>query len=466
MNLGVLQENLLVILSYDDERCKIIRGVIPIEMFGGPYKLVAARIYDYIDRFKKAPKDHIADLLADKLEGKTARENELYEDIIGSIHEASAGVNAEYVMSQLETFTRRQALRTVAIDLAKALQRDTDDALDEADKLIHSARHTALTLFDPGTRLSDKNKALDFLDISTNCFPTGIHELDKRGFGPTRKEMWLFMGDAKAGKTWALMQVAKMALMSRVKVLHISLEMSEARSAQRYFQALFAMSKRNEKFTGVKFRKDKLGRIEGFDDYEVQPKLSLDDPNIRKKLEKRIDKWGTRLLDNIIVKQFPTGHLTVPQLRGYMDNLETAERFVPDLLIVDYPDLMKIDKNNFRLDLDGIYKELRGIAVERNLALAIVSQTHRAASKAKKVRADNAAEAYSKVAHADCIITYSQTDAEKKLGLARLSVVGGRNDQDGITVVISQQYGMGNFVVDSTLMIGNYWVNVPETDET
>lgn len=463
MLLGVLQENLLCLLSFDDKRAPIIRNTIDIALYGGQYKIVAARVYDYIDRYKKPPKNHLADILDDKLTSENKREGTLYADIISSIHDSQETINAEYVMSQLETFIKRQSLRVVAVDLQKALQRDTEESLEEAEKLISRAQHSSMSVFDPGTRLSDKSRALEFLDTTETAFQTGIPELDKRGFGPTRREQWLFVGNTKAGKTWALIQLAKMALMHRLRVCHVTLEMSEARAAQRYFQALLAISKRNEALKVTRFKRDTLGRIEGFEQAGIKASMTLDDPKIRRKLEQRIEQGKSRIFDNIIIKQFPTGQLTVNQLEAYLDNLEQAERFVPDLVIVDYPDLMKQDAGNYRLSIDETYKRLRGIWVQRNMAGAIVSQSHRAAAKAKVVGGENVAEAYSKIAHCDTTITYSQTEAEHQLGLARLFVAAGRNDEDKITICISQQYGLGNFVVDSVLMKGTYWENLPKS---
>lgn len=465
MLLGALQENLLTLLTFDKVRAPIIRGAIDPALYGGIYRTISARIYDYIDKYKKPPGDHLPDILVDKIE-TDSREASLYIDAVESIHASHKGINAEYIMSQLEVFIKRQSMRTVAIDLAKALQRDTEESLEEAERLISTATRASLTLFDPGTRLSDSQRALKFLDIAETAFPTGIPELDKRGFGPTRKEMSLFIGDTSAGKTWWLIQLAKMALMHRTKVCHITLEMSEDRSAQRYIQTLFAVSKRKEIFNTTKFELDNLGRISGFEERRVKPRLSLDDPSIRRKLEAKIKKWSPRLLDNIIIKQFPGGSLTVNNLTAYLDNLEATERFVPDLLIVDYPDLMKISTDNYRLSLDQIYKDLRGLMVTRNIAGAIVSQSNRLGAKAKQVGKDNVAEAYSKIAHVDTAITYTQTPQEHKLGLARLHVAKGRNDQDKLTIVISQQYGIGNFVVDSAIMRGNYFGNLPSGGDT
>lgn len=466
MLLGVLQENLLTLLAVSEQHALLIRNTVDVGLFGAHYKIIAARIYDYIDKYKTPPKGHLADILEDKLNSDNKHEATLYVDVITSIHEASETINTEYVMAQLETFVRRQSLRSIAVDLVKALQRDSEESLEEAEALIGSAQHQSLNLFDPGTRLSDKDKALQFLERDKHSFPIGIPELDRRGLGPTRKEVWLFIANAKRGKTWSLIQISKMALMQRLKVSHVTLEVSEEITTQRYFQAMFAMAKRPGLLKTTKFEKDELGRITGFENKNITPVFTMADDDVREKLETRIDMWKDRLLKNIIIKQFPTGALTVPKLKAYLDSLESTQQFVPDLLVVDYPDLMKLDASNYRLSLDAVYKDLRGMAIERNVALAIVSQSHRGAARATTVDADNVAEAYSKIAHADTVITYSQTKAEQQLGLARLYVAAARNDQDKFTVVISQQYGIGNFVVDSCLMTGNYFENLPHSEET
>lgn len=462
--LAALQENLLVLAAFDEANAPIIRNVVDPALFSNVYRIVVTRIFDYIDKFKKPPADHLADILSDKLEAQSS-EARLYLSILESIYATKESVNAEYIMGQLETFVKRQSLRGIAIDLAKALQRDTEDSLQEAEALIAGAGRVQLSVFDAGTRLSNKSRTLEFLNLADAAYPTGVRELDRRGFGPTRKELWLMVANTSAGKSWALIQLGKVALMHHLRVCHLSLEMSEERCAQRYLQSIFAISKRRDRFRVTKFQRDQLGRIAGFDDVQVAPKISFEDQSIRKRLERKIDRYSSRLLDNIIIKQFPTGQLTVRQLEGYLDNLENAERFIPDLLIVDYPDLMRLDRDNYRISLDEIYKQLRGVAVARNIAIAIVSQSHRGAAKAKQVGAENVAEAYSKIAHCDTVITFSQTEPERQLGLARLYVAKGRNDADKVTICISQLYDTGQFVVDSVLMDSGYWQHVPKEGE-
>jgi len=463
MLLGQLSDSLLVLLTFDAERAPIIRGAVELGMYSGPYRVIANHIYDHLDRFKKPPGDHLTDVCADLLSGKQA---ELYTEIFENIAEAKATVNPDYVMTTLQTFIKRQSLRSAAVSLAKVLQRDNEEALDEAEKIMAAAGQQTLTVFDPGTRLGEAKRALKFLDLQATSFPTGIASLDKRGFGPSRKELWLLIANTKSGKSWALTQLAKSAALHKYRVVHITLEMSEQKAAQRYFQAFFAVAKRADPVQITKFTRDSLGRMNGLTDARITPVYSFDHPKIREQLTSEIKQWKTRLLDKIIVREFPTGQLTVPQLSAYLDNLAATQGFSPDLLIVDYPDLMRLDRAEPRFSLDELYKNLRGLAVERNIALAVVSQSHRGAARAKLVRADNVAEAYVKTAHADTTITYTQTMAEHKLGLARLHVAAGRNDQDKFTIAISQNYTMGAFVVDSALMAGStYWASVPKGDD-
>lgn len=254
--------------------------------------------------------------------------------------------------------------------------------------------------------------------------------------------------DIVVHNTWALCNLGKFALLQRKKVCHVSLEMSAKKMVQRYYQSIFNMSKRKEKSLYVEFERNTLGRIIDIKMDELFPQYSMDDPRIHRKLTKRINNWGHRL-GHLVTKEFPTGSLTLNMLKAYLDNLEAASNFIPDLLIVDYPDLMDINVNNYRLDLGKVYKDLRGIAVERNIAIAIASQANRGGAEAQTVTDTDIAEDYSKIATVDNVVTYSQTQQEKELGCARLFLANGRNDADRFSVLISQNYNTGQFVLDS-----------------
>ena len=203
------------------------------------------------------------------------------------------------------------------------------------------------------------------------------------------------------------------------------------------------------------FVKDSLGRLIHIDTEDAGIRHALLDPEGQKKIKTKMK--NLRGLDRLKIKAFPTGSLTVSALKAYLDALERTQKFIPDCIIMDYPDLMKIASRDYRLELGNIYKDLRGLAVERNCAMVTATQANREGADSKLVTDVHVAEDWSKIAISDCVFTYSQTLDERRLGLARLFVSNARNEEDKFGVLLSQQYNTGQFVIDSARMPDDYW---------
>lgn len=238
-------------------------------------------------------------------------------------------------------------------------------------------------------------------------------------------------------------------------MLVVSLEMSEDRYSQRVLQSMFSISKRNATVRVPIFDKDDHGNLETIQ-YEEVERMTLGDPNIREYLQRNITRRLARR-PPLIIKSFPTGKLTVSMLNAYLDGLDRFHKITPDMIMIDYPDLMKMDAKNLRLEIGQTIADLRGVGVERNAAVVVPSQGNRDSETAKWVTGSMAAEDISKLATADTVVTYSQTPGEKRLGLARLLCEKNRNDEDKFQVLISQAYQMGQFCLDSVLMNSEYW---------
>lgn len=441
---GALQENILTLLCFSREFSKIIRHSLSPSLFeSAQYKEIASRAMDYIDQFGEPVQEHLPDTLEDILKGEDARKAQSYSKILDNLFISKDSVNGEYVISQLAKFVRQQNLKSAVIRAVEELEQGRVDAAESA---LQAGLQSQLMSFDPGTNLADPNKALRFLDIVEDGFMTGISELDKHDIMPRRKELFLFIAPPKKGKSWALINVGKWALLQRKRVLHVTLEMSEARVAQRYMQSIFSVSKREAHVKTPQFITEG-GQLVDLR-YEEVERLTLEDPNIRSKLASKL-KTKLKRSPPLMIKEFPTGQLTIAHLNAYLDTLERLHKYTPDILILDYPDLMNIDGKERRTETGKIYQDLRGIGVQRNIAIVTASQGNRESSKAKTITDDMVAEDYSKIAIADNVITYNQTPEEKKLGLARLYVSNGRNDEDKFTVLLTQSYAIGQFCLDS-----------------
>jgi hypothetical protein len=451
---GALQENLLTLLCFDDNHCKLIRYAISSkDVFESSlFREVAGHAISFIDTFGTAIKDHLPDELEAVLTGDDKRRANLFKELILNMRATAASLNSEYVISQLNAFIRQQHLKTAVVRAVEAIE---DGRIDQAEVELQAGLSKQIIAFDKGTALGDPNESLKFLDDTEPGILTGISPLDDADLGPRRKELMLVMAPPSRGKTWALIHLGKWAMLQRLSVLHVTLEMSEDRVAQRYIQSFFAVSKRQARVRVPSFLRDRDGRLEEVV-YEDIERITLADPNIRAKLATKLTREFRRR-PPLVIKQFPTGALTMTMLRAYLDGMERHHHFVPDVLIIDYPDLMSLDTANMRIDTGKLYKDLRGIAVERNMAVVGATQSNREGSRARVVDESMVAEDFSKIMIADTIVSYSQTEAEKKLGLARLFAVKSRNDESKFTVLIGQAYAIGQFALDAVAMQDEYW---------
>lgn len=453
---GALQENVLVLLCWDDQFCKLVRSSISPNLFeSAVYREVASQACDFIDQFGEAVKEHLPDVLEHILNGSDQRKAGSYKRVLDNIFMAKDSINREYVVSKLNEFVRQQTLKSAIV---RAVEQVEDGNIDQAEVEIQKGLQAQISTFEMGLVFSDTNHSLKFFNQTTTGIQIGIKELDSRDVCPRPGEMFMFIAPAKRGKSWGLTHVGKFSLLQRKKVLHITLEMSEDRVMQRYVQSFFAISKREARIKIPRFEYDQLGRLIDIDIEEVV-RPTLQDDGIRQKLVSKINREFRRR-PPLVVKQFPTGALTISQLNAYLDGLERFHKFIPDVIVLDYPDLMRLDSANLRVDTGTIYKNLRGIGVERHMAMVVASQGNRESSQAEIVTDAMVAEDFSKIATADNVITYNQTQQERALGLARLFVSNGRNDEDKFTTLISQSYATGQFCLDSTLMLSDYWDKV------
>ncbi|MCK5605894.1 hypothetical protein KAR91_28615, partial [Candidatus Pacearchaeota archaeon] len=242
----------------------------------------------------------------------------------------------------------------------------------------------------------------------------------------------------------------------------------------RYTQSFFSLANReDENLEYFKLRDPKASNVDwkGFQ-FDVKnfrrfvskrKRHAVENATYRRRLlgyEDRVEGFveGTasdlvrRMGNNLIVKEFPTSRLTMPMLESYLETLDVQDNFQPDLLILDYIDLMKLNPDRIRIDTQQLYKELRGLGMERNMAIASVSQTNKSGEDVDLITAQYLAEDYQKSANADTIITYNQTTEEKRIGLARLLSLKSRDQRTGDIIVVSQAYNVGQFAVDAALL--------------
>lgn len=444
------QENLLVLLAFDEKSCSLLSN-IDIRLFGSDiYRNIASECVNYFKVWKQPVGNHLPDLLEKYLTNN--EKSEIYKSVLINLNENKDKINKEYVLKSLDTFLDTQNLKLNICTAADYLQ---DGRIAEAKQELSKSFKSNLSVFKHGIYFKDA-KSLSFLSKGEDkdSFYLGIPGLDKLGIIPARKEQFTLMALPNIGKSFFCIHAGKMAALQRKKVLHITLEMSEEKVAKRYMQSFFAISKNVESLQPhIIFKTSDEGKFMDVEEIKLEDVATFEKADIAQDIQKLIeDLKRTELL----IREFPTGFLTVDMFQSYLDALETSKGFVPDLFIIDYPDLMRIDGNNLRVDTGRIFRELRGIAMDRNMASVVVTQCNRSGEDIKILTRKHLAEDYSKVMTADNLVSLNQTTEEYEKGLARLYIDKGRNERKGDLIIISQNFSIGQFCLSSAKMSRKY----------
>lgn len=462
------QESVLTAIAYasNSDAAPILAVIMP-DVFEGIFSDLASRIIEYREKYKEPPAPaHLDDIFDHILDDPEHKQYRAYNRILIGMREQAPSLNLPYLISRIVQFVRRQQLKEGFLEALERFNQGGEDFEDDVEQILTKTLKTRVESVRLGIRLSDN--PLDFLnknDVEDGLtFRTGITEFDRKGFTPYRGQVYLLFAGYKKGKSWMLQQFARAAIEgARWNVAHASLENRIGQLKPRYMQTWLAAAKREELYIHAEIEL-KDNRLEDIMYDVVLPKLVFNNPKHHKKLRELAESLAPRF-NHLYLQEFNSGSLTVNQLERWLDMIEDREGFIPDMLMVDYPKLMKLDMREPRISMGQIWVDLRRLAGERNIAVVAVDQGNREGQNAKLVRGTHAAEDISPNRTADAVATYSQTEAEKRLGLARLFAEGSRNDVDGFSVLISQAYSIGQFALESVRMSGNYWEILDEVDK-
>jgi replicative DNA helicase len=208
------------------------------------------------------------------------------------------------------------------------------------------------------------------------------------------------MAPPNVGKSTMLINLGTGILKMRHKVAHFTCEMSQGIARGMYDHCL--MQKSDEE-------------------------LNVDDAG-KNKIAKFMKNMRKALKADVYIKEFPSGRLTMEMLRAHLLLLQSRDDFHPDVVIVDYMDIMAMPphiKDPIE-QLTWIGVELRGLAWDFNVALWTATQTNRGGVDKEIVSEGDVAGDFKKMATSDVVVSINQTKKEAVLNEARLFYVKNR----------------------------------------
>jgi replicative DNA helicase len=407
----------LYLLKKDIEFFSEIVPLLKPDYFDFPaYKNVFLGVRNYYDKYRKLPSDSILpDFINASVSGAVDTgidyENTLAE--INTIDKSCLG-DREFLLDTVEEFARQKAMDGAVRKAMVILNEEGDIA--EVEELVKNALLVNRNV-DVGqdyfeevqARLLRSYQENNERKIST-VFTT--HDRHLEG-GLASKELAIVVAPPGVGKSLYLVNQGANAIYDGKNVLYVSLEMSQDKIAGRFDSVLTEI--RN---------------------------TDLKKPHAQLKLKDRLKEVKTKTNGRLIIKEFPTGASNVNQLRALLVQLRLHKDFVPDLIIVDYLELLRPNRmieSEYQAQ-QRIAEELRGLAVEHKCLVWTASQTNRQARRVNIITDAELGDSYGKIRPADWVISLNQTQEEYDEGQMRVFVIKARDSKQHYLINIGIDY--------------------------
>lgn len=457
-----IQEELLALLCYDRKHGSRVAAIVNADTFDGVHRNVAQGVFKYRKQYGRPPGRRHTKQVIDWLT-LSPEQRKTASVIFAKIVEArDTNKNKDFTVDSARTFKLNQQAKA-GLDQATELFLSKRGSIYGVLNIMAKASRIPPQVEMGGINLADPKQSLSYLDKDRSGYVLGIRPIDNHGVRLRPGTLTLYLGVKGSGKSWFCTQVARSGSDQGANVLHVTLEMNEGEVAKRYHQAYLHLAERPTRYQTAKLTLNDRNQAVSWDMVEERTKgtpnelfedvtgITVAHPMYKEYIKRQHNIWKQEW-SRIRIVEFPTSTLTIEELDTYLDYLANSEGYAPNIIIIDYPDLMKLDADRYRLDLGIIYKELRGIGIRRKAAIVAPTQINREGMEAKIVLGHNVAEDVSKLHTSDNVFTYSQTQTELFAGLARLRLLYARNVKVPFEVVLSQNYTLGQYVTEARHM--------------
>lgn len=413
-----IQRGILYLLKSDRDFYLQIINLVKPDYFEFPiHGKIYSAVRDYYDKYKKLPND---DFIEQELRA-TKSEKEHISDFTDELNyinrlDTSACDGEDYYLDIIEDFAKKEAMKDA---IKQSLTLIKENRMDETEALVRQALTVSRTVDIGQSYFNDVKERWDrtYNAEEADKFKTLLPSLNRSlegGLG--EKELAMVIAPPGVGKSLWLVNQAVQSMIEGRKVLYVSLEMSEDKIAQRF---------------------DSVATL--------IPQGQLKDPSAQLKVGERLSIFQNNFPDSkLVIKEFPTGQATVNTLRALMVQLKNYEDFEPDVVIVDYLELMRpVRENQHEYQAQQrIAEELRGLAMENKFLVWTATQTNRQGRAVKVITDAELGDSYGKIRTCDFAVSLNQSEEEFDTGRMRAYVVKSRNGRPRFTVPMEVDYNI------------------------
>jgi replicative DNA helicase len=386
------QSKIIMSLLSNKEFIQTISDIIEPSIFDSDAnKWLVKSIKDYFIEYKTPPTLEVLKIKVGEIENDILKTSVIEKLKDAWNHREATDLN--FVKKEVLTFCKNQSLKEAIVKSVDLLQ---NKEYDEIKVIIDKALKAGTTkdighdyLINLEERLTKSTR--DTIKTSWDI----INEIMDGGLG--KGELGVIVAPAGVGKTWCLQAIGASGVKQGLSVIHYTLELNQSYVGLRYDTVFSRIPT-----TNIKYYKEEV--------------------------EKKIKK----LKGNLIIKYFPTKSIGVQGIEAHLKQVE-IQGIIPDLVIVDYADILRGVGTERRFVLENVYEDLRGLAGEVDIPIWTASQANRSSLEEDIIDATKVSESYAKVMIADFVVSLSRKVEDKIANTARLHIIKNRFGLDGVT---------------------------------
>lgn len=410
LDIGDMQVDIFRMCNQDKPFLVKMMAHLQKEFFIGKMFIKAFMLYKiYFEKYQKAPTEKIFKNELVKAGEDQASVDKMAIEIFGQAH-LDLG-EKQYITDLVVMHARKQRIKE-AIERGYDTVEDGDEFTDDKfQEILYNLKESVKFSIDTdlGVDLFDIDMRYDKIKANMGeKITSGYDQIDHfTSGGFARKELVAIQAPPGIGKTIWLVNLGFNMLKYGYNVVHYSMEMGEERLGLRYDGIA----------SGVNIKS--LEKAEGIEDV--------------KKAYKKV-KMVTQT--HLKMKEFPTGAASAYDLEAHLDELELYDDFKPDVVIVDYGDIMKSTRNTKSTyeEQGWIFRELRALAIKKNCVVITATQSRRDAlnddgGTKDIIGMDQVADSMEKNRILDLLFSVQQTREEKDEGKINLWIAKNRNGE-------------------------------------
>lgn len=276
--------------------------------------------------------------------------NQLYND---SIVESVKSLDADWLLNKTEAHFKQQSCHIAVLNSISILEgEDKKNSPESIPRILEEALSISFDTDVGHDYIEDAEERFEYYHASDVKIPFHLSGLNKvTNGGAVKKAMIVPVAPTGVGKSFFMTAWSAWLIRQGYNVLYVTLEMAEEKIAERVDACLMDIT---------------------LDSLSTCPKETF---------MSKIKKLQTDTLGTLKIKEYPSNNFTAQTLKLLLDELKRKQGFKPDVIMIDYLNLVtsyRVAKSSDTYtSVKFAAEELRSIAMELDTLIVAPTQTNR-----------------------------------------------------------------------------------------